>query len=659
MVLLQGREVHREHGARPHQGPQHDARTPRVALSITDPDNPYAHIAVRGKIVRVTEEGADASIDALAKKYLGKDKYPFRRPGEVRVIYEIEPTVRLGDGLSERERALDALSLRAPLSDDEALAIADATSSRRRGELAAAVARPRARVRDALFGRVVTYSPKVFLPLTNLCRNHCDYCSFRRSPGDPGEWTMTPAEIEAQLVARAGARVRRGALLPRRQAGEGLLGVPPHARHPRARRAPSSTCTGPGRWRSRHGLLPHTNAGLLTDEDMTRLKEVNVSLGLMLECASPRLCEPGMPHHRAPDKRPDRRLAMIEAAGRLRIPFTTGILVGIGETRRERVESLLAIRRAHRRHGHVQEVIVQNFRAVPGVPMEHAPEPDDDEVTLAVAMARLILDHDVIAAGARPTSTPRRAEALLASGLNDFGGISPVTPDYINPRHPWPHLDALGDACARAGFALRPRASIYDRYVERPGFLDPRLLAPDARRSQARLASAAQRRVRGGRMTPSEPHASSRASVPADVRRVLERALDGRDLGVDDAVAPLRRARRLAARARGRGRSPPPGAGRRRRRLRRQPQRQLHQRLRQGVPLLRLLAHPAERGGLLPADRGDRAARARGAGVRRDGDLHPGGPRARDRRALLRRPGARAEGGGARRCTCTPSRPRR
>ena len=228
---------------------------------------------------------------------------------------------------------------------------------------------------------------------------------------------------------------------------------------------------------SAYGLLPHTSAGLLSDADMVRLKEMNVSLGLMLECASPHICEPGMPHHRAPDKRPDKRLAMIEGAGRLRIPFTTGILVGIGETRRERVESLLAIRGAHRRHGHVQEVIVQNFRAVPGVPMSHAPEPDDDEVTLVVAMARLILDGDV-SLQAPPNLNPSSAEALLASGRNDFGCISPVTPDYINPRHPWPHIDALTNACSRAGFELRPRAPIYDRYVERPGFLDPRLVAP-------------------------------------------------------------------------------------------------------------------------------------------------------------------------------------
>jgi FO synthase len=386
------------------------------------------------------------------------------------------------------------VSLAAPLSDDDALAIADATDrdpERTAGasaELGVAIRTAAGQVRDALFGRVVTYSPKVFLPLTNLCRNHCDYCSFRRSPGDPGEWTMTPKEVEEQLVVA-------------RQLGcaEALfcLGDKPEKAFSAYRRTLATLGQAStveylhwaGTTALRHGLLPHTNAGLLTDADMTRLKEVNVSLGLMLECSSPRLCQPGMPHHRAPDKRPDRRLAMIEAAGQLQIPFTTGILVGIGETRRERVESLLAIRAAHRRHGHIQEVIVQNFRAVPGVPMSHAPEPDDDEVTFAVAMARLILDPDV-SLQAPPNLNPASAEALLAAGLNDFGGISPVTPDYINPRHPWPQIDALGEACARAGFGLRPRASIYDRFVARPGFLDPRLLGP-TRDVQARLASQA------------------------------------------------------------------------------------------------------------------------------------------------------------------------
>jgi FO synthase len=226
---------------------------------------------------------------------------------------------------------------------------------------------------------------------------------------------------------------------------------------------------------------------LLTEVEMVRLKEVNVSLGLMLECVSPRLCERGMPHHRAPDKRPDRRLAMMEAAGRLRIPFTTGILVGIGETPRERIESLLAIRRIHREHGHIEEVIVQPFRAVPGIPMEHAREPADLEVAATIAMARLVMDPDV-SVQAPPNLNPDTAAMLLESGLNDYGGISPLTPDYINPRHPWPHVGALASACARAGFTLRARAPVYDRFVGRAGFLDPRLVVP-TREVQARLAS--------------------------------------------------------------------------------------------------------------------------------------------------------------------------
>jgi FO synthase len=374
------------------------------------------------------------------------------------------------------------VSLSAPLSDDAALALAGGNLAD--DGLAVDLRAAASSVRDALYGRVVTYSPKVFLPLTNLCRNHCDYCSFRRSPGDPGEWTMTPDEIVQQLAAARELDCAEALF---------CLGDKPEKAFSAYRRTLATlgqTSTVEYLyWAATKalasGLLPHTNAGLLSDAEMTRLKEVNVSLGLMLESTSPRLCEPGMPHHRAPDKRPDKRLAMIEGAGRLRIPFTTGILVGIGETWRERVESLLAIRNAHRRHGHVQEVIVQNFRAVPGVPMCHAPEPDDDEVTLTVALARLILDSD-ISLQAPPNLNPASAERLLESGLNDFGGLSPVTPDYINPRHPWPHVDGLRAACAGAGFALRPRACVYDRYVDRPGFLHQRLVEP-TRAVQARL----------------------------------------------------------------------------------------------------------------------------------------------------------------------------
>lgn len=371
-----------------------------------------------------------------------------------------------------------------PLADDVALALAELDAAEldaRTADLMAAAARRR----DAAWGRVATFSPKVFLPLTNLCRNACDYCSFRRSPGQHGAWTMRPDEVESWL-----ARARELGCV------EALfcLGDTPESVFPSYR----ATLTGWGHgstvdylvWAGARALeldlLPHTNAGILSGADMARLEAVNASLGLMLESVSPRLCAKGMPHHRAPDKRPEKRLAMLEAAGELRVPFTTGILVGIGETERERIESLLAIRDLHRRHGHIQEVIVQPFRARPEIPMHDADEPTDRALSRAVALARLILD-DEVSVQAPPNLSPASTAALLAAGLNDFGGISPVTPDYINPQHPWPHLDALADACAASGFALEPRAPVYERFIDRPGFLTEAMRA-HVRRIDARLA---------------------------------------------------------------------------------------------------------------------------------------------------------------------------
>ena len=372
---------------------------------------------------------------------------------------------------TEIERGLARAGESEPLAEEDALALAELPANELGPLLAAAAKR-----RDALWGRRVTFSPKVFLPLTNLCRNRCDYCSFRRSPGQEGEWTMTPVEVTDTMTrARAAGCVE--ALFCLGDKPEGAFSA---YRRTLAGFGHDSTVDylhRSGREALALGLLPHTNAGVLEKDEMARLKEVNVSLGLMLENVSPRLCEPGMPHHRAPDKRPERRIKMIAEAGELRIPFTTGILLGIGETRRERVESLLAIRALHRRHGHIQEVIVQNFRATNAVPMKDAPEPDDLEIAHAVAMARLVLDHDV-GVQAPPNLNPGGTERLLAAGVNDWGGISPVTPDYINPRHPWPHLDALAAEHERLGFTLRPRLPVYERYLAREGFVDAALHAP-------------------------------------------------------------------------------------------------------------------------------------------------------------------------------------
>lgn len=369
-------------------------------------------------------------------------------------------------------------SVAAGLSREDALALSDA-----RGADLVAMMEAAAAIRDRRWGRAITFSPKVFLPLTNLCRNHCDYCSFRRSPGDAGAWTMTHAEVDAWLT-RGRERACIEALF--------CLGDKPEsafAEYRRELRAAGHDGTvdylaWAGRRALDAGLLPHTNAGVLSRADMARLRPVNVSMGLMLENVSERLCEKGMPHHRAPDKRPAVRLRMHEEAGELRIPFTSGILVGIGETARERVESLLAIRESHLRHGHIQEVIVQNFTPRPDVPMADAPEADDDAMAHAIAMARLVLPAEV-SVQSPPNLNAARTALLLRAGVNDLGGISPVTPDYINPRHPWPLLLGLRDTCEREGFALRPRLPVYDRYVDEDGWLDAGLrTAVQARRAR-------------------------------------------------------------------------------------------------------------------------------------------------------------------------------
>jgi FO synthase len=364
--------------------------------------------------------------------------------------------------------ALSRVAAGQPLSDEQALGLSDASE----GELSVLLDAA-GRARDAFFGRAATFSPKVFLPLTNVCRNRCDYCSFRRSPGDPGAWTMTHDEVDAQLRAAAEQSCTEALF---------CLGDKPEGAFAAYRRTLATlghdSTVDYLLWASERalelGLLPHTNAGVLSAEDMTRLRACNASLGLMLESTSERLCEPGMPHHRAPDKRPAVRLRMLREAGELRIPFTTGILIGIGETRRERVESLLAIRALHRSHGHIQEVIVQNFTPRPSVPMAATPEPDDVEMAHAVALARLVLDADVHLQSP-PNLNPHRTALLLRAGIDDFGGISPVTPDYINPRHPWPQLDGLGRACRAEGFTLHPRLPVYPRYVASEGWLDARL----------------------------------------------------------------------------------------------------------------------------------------------------------------------------------------
>jgi FO synthase len=223
-----------------------------------------------------------------------------------------------------------------------------------------------------------------------------------------------------------------------------------------------------------HGLLPHSNPGLMRPEEIAALRRVNVSLGLMLETTSARLRGKGQVHYYAPDKEPRLRLAVIEEAGRQKVPFTTGLLIGIGETPDETVDALYTILESHARHGHIQEVIVQNFRAKPETPMAACQEPTAEELAATVAVTRLILGP-AMNVQVPPNLSPSALTYLLESGINDFGGISPLTPDYVNPEAPWPHIGALARSCAEAGYVLAERLAIYPEFLRRPEYLDPAL----------------------------------------------------------------------------------------------------------------------------------------------------------------------------------------
>jgi FO synthase len=312
---------------------------------------------------------------------------------------------------------------------------------------------------------VVTYSRKVFLPLTNLCRDYCGYCTFRRDPGEPGAHTMTPDEV--MEVVRAGERMGcTEALFSLGDKPELLF---PEMRETLRRLGYKSTLhyleAMSAMVLKESNLLPHPNPGLLSAEWIERLGRVAPSMGLMLETTSTRLLEKGAAHDNAPDKLPSKRLRVIEDAGRRGIPFTTGILIGIGETAEERVDSLLAIRGLHERYGHIQEVIVQNFRAKTGTPMARWPEPGRGDMLRTLAVARLLLREMNIQAP--PNLSDPHYVDLLDAGINDWGGVSPLTPDFINPEKPWPNLDDLRQRTEAKGFELQQRLPVYPEFISR------------------------------------------------------------------------------------------------------------------------------------------------------------------------------------------------
>jgi len=325
-------------------------------------------------------------------------------------------------------------------------------------------------LRDRGKGRTVTYSRKVFIPLTTLCRDKCGYCTFAKAPGHPGAKTLTPDEVLA--IARAG-----------RAAGcqEALfsLGERPEERHALAREHlrrlgyPTMTAYLAAMCRLVHeetGLLPHANCGVLTRDELLELRAVNASMGLMLESVSERLLERGQAHYGCPGKVPALRLETIATAGELGIAFTSGILIGIGETPEERVDSLFALRDLHARTGNVQEVIIQNFRVKPDIRMRARGEPSALEMLRAIAVARLVLGPGQNLQ-APPNLAPDVYQQYLFAGINDWGGISPVTKDHINPERPWPQIDALRALTAEAGFTLRERLPLYPEYLARPRFV--------------------------------------------------------------------------------------------------------------------------------------------------------------------------------------------
>ncbi len=360
---------------------------------------------------------------------------------------------------------MQSTAIQRGITREEAVRLIHATG----GDLLKLFARASA-LRDARTGQVITYSRKVFLPLTNLCRDSCGYCTFARPLGDGKAHTMTPEEVLA--VARAG-----------RAAGckEALfsLGDKPELRYPEhrewlAERGFATTIeylTAMCRLVFEEtGLLPHSNPGVLTWTEMLALRPVNASMGIMLETTTRRLLQHGQAHHQCPDKVPEIRLAVLESAGQLRIPFTTGILIGIGETPEERVDALFAIRELQDYYGHIQEVIIQNFRAKPDTRFGAQPEPTLLDLARTTAVARLILGESTNLQ-VPPNLSREGYGFLLFAGVNDWGGISPVTRDFINPEMAWPEIAVLRAVTAEAGFELRERLAAYPEYLGEDGWV--------------------------------------------------------------------------------------------------------------------------------------------------------------------------------------------
>jgi FO synthase len=435
--------------------------------------------------------------------------------------------------MSDWQRLREQLVQGVAPSDQQSLLLADIDDTAALAEVAAVL-------RDRGHRNVVTYSRKVFIPLTHLCRDVCHYCTFARTPKKI-EQPYMPVEDVLELC-RQGARMGcQEALF--------TLGEKPELRYSAARKALQAmgfastlayVTEVARRVLAETGLLPHINAGCMEAQEIAALREVSASMGIMLESASTRLCEKGMPHYGSPDKDPARRLETLALAGQAAVPFTSGILIGIGETRRERIESLLALRQLHAQYGHLQEVIIQNFRAKPGTLMASAPEPDLNELLWTIAVARLIFGAQMNIQ-APPNLSPGVLPQLVAAGINDWGGVSPLTPDFVNPEAPWPELERLAAETAAAGKFLEQRLTIYPAYVvEGERWLDAAVHTAVMRHSDAAGFARRDNWVPGedhpvpmvdAKLLATLPQASE---VSLDVCEIVERCERGSDLSEAD-----------------------------------------------------------------------------------------------------------------------------
>lgn len=342
------------------------------------------------------------------------------------------------------------------------------------GEALDALRQSACAVRDQHWGHTMTYSRKVFVPLTNMCRDECQYCTFVQRPGSGNAQLMTPQQVLD--VVRQGEKMGCKEVLL-------SLGEKPELRYREARQALAAqgfttmmdyVAEISALILRETSLLPHVNAGTMNSDELAKIKNVSASMGMMLETVSERLLKKGQAHYACPDKVPATRLATIRSAGEQQIPYTTGILIGIGETWQERVDSLEAINQLHQEHGHIQEVIVQNFCAKAGTAMADSPEPDLEDMLRTLAVARLMLDPAISLQA--PPNLQERYKDYIGSGINDWGGISPLTKDFINPERAWPQIEQLAKATAGCGYQLQERLAVYPDYLKQPNqYLSPQI----------------------------------------------------------------------------------------------------------------------------------------------------------------------------------------